>query len=390
MENKYITLGELSIGGKGFYGIPASASVFTKNSYYRYLRITDIFDDGTLDNSSIVSLEDKNAQNYELKKNDIVFARTGNSTGRNYFCDGNEDKPLVYAGFLIKFSLNPSKVNPRFIKYYCLSADYKNWVTSFSTGSTRGNINAQTYASMPIPIIPRSVQDKIVSILDSLSLKISNNKKINDNLAEQMFALFESVNLEGALEKKASDFFEITIGKTPPRAEQECFTVNPIGYKWVSIADMGSSGTFILDTKEHLTNEAVDKYNVKVVPANTVLLSFKLTLGRVCITNSEMTTNEAIAHFRLNSDTELEYLYCYLKKFKYENLGSTSSIATAVNSKMIKAMPFVMPSSNELEKFHKLAAPLIQQIRNLQLENEKLADLRDSLLPKLLSGEIEL
>ena len=214
--------------------------------------------------------------------------------------------------------------------------------------------------------------------------------KLNDNLAEQMFALFESVNLEGALEKKASDFFEITIGKTPPRAEQECFTVNPIGYKWVSIADMGSSGTFILDTKEHLTNEAVDKYNVKVVPANTVLLSFKLTLGRVCITNSEMTTNEAIAHFRLNSDTELEYLYCYLKKFKYENLGSTSSIATAVNSKMIKAMPFVMPSSNELEKFHKLAAPLIQQIRNLQLENEKLADLRDSLLPKLLSGEIEL
>ena len=109
------TLGDLTVG-KGQYGIGASAVDYSED-LYTYLRITDINDDGTLNVNNLKSINDKNAERYLLQPNDIVFARTGNSTGRNYFYDGT-DGILVYAGFLIKFSIDSSKVNPKYIKYY--------------------------------------------------------------------------------------------------------------------------------------------------------------------------------------------------------------------------------------------------------------------------------
>ena len=173
------TLGDLTVG-KGQYGIGASAVDYSED-LYTYLRITDINDDGTLNVNNLKSINDKNAERYLLQPNDIVFARTGNSTGRNYFYDGT-DGILVYAGFLIKFSIDSSKVNPKYIKYYCMSDEYKGWVQGHLTGSTRGNINAQTYANMEISIPPREQQNRIVSILEELERKRKNNIAINRNL----------------------------------------------------------------------------------------------------------------------------------------------------------------------------------------------------------------
>ena len=180
MELKETTLGCLSKNGKGNYGIAASAVDYSEE-YYTYLRITEIKDDGTLDRTGLKSVSDKKANQYLLQPNDIVFARTGASTGRNYFYDGS-DGELVYAGFLIKFSIDEKKVNPKFIKYYCLSSIFKNWVNSFNTGSTRGNINAQTFASLPVYLPNRQQQDRMVTILSHLDEKIKINNQINNNL----------------------------------------------------------------------------------------------------------------------------------------------------------------------------------------------------------------
>ena len=152
---------------------------------------------------------------------------------------------------------------------------------------------------------------------------------------------------------------------------------------------MGTCGLYISNSSEQLTKEAVERHNIIVVPDNTVLLSFKLTVGRIAITNGEMTTNEAIAHFKTNKKEINEYLYCYLKCFNYQTMGSTSSIATAVNSKIIKGMPFVVPTDKELEEFHCLATPMFAKIKANQIETDKLTALRDTLLPKLMSGELD-
>ena len=236
-------------------------------------------------------------------------------------------------------------------------------------------------------------QKRIAALLGSFDDKISANKMINDNLQQQVMALYRQMFIENTNAARrvcrADEYFDISIGKTPPRKEPQWFSENPADCVWVSISDMGSCGLFIANSSEYLTHEAVEKFNVKVVPDNTVLLSFKLTVGRIAITDGEMTTNEAIAHFKTSKPEINEYLFCYLKDFNYQTMGSTSSIATAVNSKIIKGMSFVVPTDGELEVFHGFAGPIFAMIKSNQRENNRLATLRDTLLPKLMSGEID-
>lgn len=191
--------------------------------------------------------------------------------------------------------------------------------------------------------------------------------------------------------QSAETLAEVGIGKTPPRKEPQWFTEGEGDWRWVSIKDMGASGVFQQRSSEFLTADAVSRFNVRVVPDRTVLLSFKLTIGRVAITDGPMVTNEAIAHFKLPSNDAIssEYLYLYLKGFDYSTLGSTSSIADAVNSKTIREMPITVASGDLIDRFTKSVAPLFEEMRNRQNEIASLGATRDALLPKLLSGEIE-
>ena len=251
---------------------------------------------------------------------------------------------------------------------------------------------SSTFQKIEIEIPDLETQKKVVKLIGSLQTRITTNTEINDNLEQQVMALYHQMFDESNSNRKnirADEYFDISIGKTPPRKEPQWFSKNPSDCVWVSISDMGSCGLYIEDSSEYLTHDAVEKFNVKIVPDNTVILSFKLTVGRVAITDGCMTTNEAIAHFKTDKPKINEYLYCYLKNFNFQTMGSTSSIATAVNSKIIKGMPFVVPTAEELEKFHSISAPLFTMIKSNQQESKYLGELRDVLLPKLMSGEID-
>jgi type I restriction enzyme S subunit len=192
---------------------------------------------------------------------------------------------------------------------------------------------------------------------------------------------------------RADQVVDISIGKTPPRKEPEWFTKDPENVRWVSIKDMGGLQTYSTGSSEYLTHEAVDKFNIKVIPKNSILLSFKLTLGRVAICDAPTATNEAIAHLIPRGPDcpfSTAYVYCYFKQFDYNMLASTSSIATAVNSKIIKAIPVITPNPNStcLRAFKEDTSQVFEIIKNLNSQSRTLADLRDSLLPKLLNGEI--
>ena len=261
-----------------------------------------------------------------------------------------------------------------------------------ATGTTVTGIKQAEFRKIELILPTYEVQRKVSSILRSIDDKIELNNVINDNLEQQVMALYHQMFYESNSNRKnirADEYFDISIGKTPPRKEPQWFSKNPSDCVWVSISDMGSCGLYIEDSSEYLTHDAVEKFNVKIVPDNTVILSFKLTVGRVAITDGCMTTNEAIAQFKTDKPKINEYLYCYLKNFNFQTMGSTSSIATAVNSKIIKGMPFVVPTAEELEKFHSIAAPLFTMIKSNQQESKYLGELRDVLLPKLMSGEID-
>ena len=284
------------------------------------------------------------------------------------------------------------KADPLFV-YYLLKYN-KDAIEAMGSGTTFKEVSGKTMRAVKVRIpLDVSYQKRIAAVLDSLDTKIENNERINDNLEQQAMALYRQMfvenNNDARRECRADEYFDISIGKTPPRKEAQWFSMNPTDCIWVSISDMGRCGMYIADSSEYLTHESVDKFNIKVVPDNTVLLSFKLTVGRVAITDGAMVTNEAIAHFKTDKPEINEYLYCYLKDFNYQTMGSTSSIATAVNSKIIKAMPFVIPTDAELVSFHSVTAPMFEMIKTRQRENTRLAELRDSLLPKLMSGEID-
>lgn len=192
---------------------------------------------------------------------------------------------------------------------------------------------------------------------------------------------------EGWEMKTAQEFFIMSIGKTPPRAEKEWFTMCATDVPWVSISDM-KDVMFVNETNEHLTKEACEKFNVKIVPEGTILLSFKLTVGRVSIADIPVCTNEAIAHLRKGGTNWREYTLLYLRDYHYDSLGNTSGISKAVNSTIIKNMPFLMPSEDVLNNFSDKIAPTFNNIKNLSFQIRLLTEARDRLLPKLMSGEI--
>lgn len=294
----------------------------------------------------------------------------------------------------IVFRAKEGLTTPDFVYYLVCSSLVRDPAIKSMVGSSgRQRVQTDVVKNLEINFPPLPEQAKIASVLRLLDDKIALNNKINNNLLEQVLALYrnrfvDTVNNERRI-CRADEYFDISIGKTPPRKEPQWFSTNPQDVTWVSISDMGTCGHYIGSSSEQLTKEAVDRHNVKIVPDNTVLLSFKLTVGRIAITNGEMTTNEAIAHFKTDKKEINEYLYCYLKCFNYQTMGSTSSIATAVNSKIIKGMPFVVPTDDELIDFHSVAAPMFAKIKANQTESEKLTAVRDTLLPKLMSGELD-
>lgn len=223
----------------------------------------------------------------------------------------------------------------------------------------------------------------VVDILGSIDNSIENNEIIIDKLEEKMLLEYDSIISKTTLfVSEMQEVFDISIGKTPPRKESHWFTEKTSDVKWLSISDMGKAKVFAFDSSEKIKEEGIKKYNVKIVPENTVLLSFKLTIGKVAITACEMATNEAIAHFVTDDNTIMEYLYCYLKRYNFDTLGNTSSIATAVNSKTIKAMKFKYPDKEAISEFHRIAEPIIKKIKHLLITNAKLNELKQLYLKK--------
>ncbi|MBW4907374.1 restriction endonuclease subunit S [Prevotella salivae] len=316
-----------------------------------------------------------------------------------YFKDGNLTWFSAFKG-----------LNSKFLYYWFLSPIAKNTIEAKAIGSTQKALTIDTLSKFEINLPDIDTQNRIASILSFIDNKIELNRRINDNLEQQAQALFKSwfVDFEPFKEGKfveselgmipeswgvcsAETIFKINIGKTPPRKEQQWFSnINNGNVKWISISDLGSNEIFIEDSKEYLTKEAISKFNIIVVPEDTILVSFKLTVGRVGISNCELTTNEAVARFYLPKSYFREYTYLSLKNYNYARLGSTSSIATAVNSKIIKNMKLLIPPVTIISEFSKRINPLFNAIRIYENEIRNLSKIRNTLLPELMSGKLKI
>lgn len=360
----------ISKNNRGYYGIGASAVDYDKDKY-TYLRITDINDDGTLNTTALMSVDDEKACEFLLKENDIVFARTGASTGRNYFYDG-EINNMVFAGFLIKFSLDNEAVNPRFIKYYCLSQNYKNWIASSLTGSTRPNINERQLSEMPIILPNREYQDRAVKILDDITKKIKLNNHTNDNLLELIKKLYiekiknnNDINFE---EKNLDEFCNIFTGKKNANASEENGQ-----YKFFTCApEPLSINSYIYDG-----------------PAVIVAGNGAYT-GRTNFYNGKFDLYQRTYGITTNNDYIYLFYAMIYTDLQNDIMGGThgSAIPYIVMNDIAK---FKVKYNKELfDELSQKIKVLLLKIKSNEAQNETLEQLRDTLLPKLMNGEIDL
>lgn len=409
---KTVTLADVSINNKGEYRIGASAVDYS-DELYTYLRITDINDDGTLNKNDLKSVDDVDAKNYLLNENDVVFARTGNSTGKAYYYD-KMDGELVYAGFLIKFSLDPSKINPKFMKYYVLSKDYKGWVNSMCTGSTRPNINAKMYGNMELILPPREQQDFLVNILGEIDNKIEINKRINKNLEQLMKCIFEdwfvNFNYSNDISFKSSELGEIPSNWNVKKLRDVLIVLESgkrpkggisnidDGIPSIGAENILGLGKFNYSKNKLISHEFFSTLKKGVIQDKDVLL-YKdgAQLGRkslfmkgfpfdICCINEHV--------FRLQSNDEINQFYLYLwldqevMTNEIINLNSNSA-QPGINQNDVKSLPILVPELKIISKFNKIISPMMNQIFDNALKINKLTNLRDTLLPKLMSGEID-
>ena len=401
---KIVKLKDISVNNRGYYGIGAPAVDYDADKY-NYLRITDINDDGSLNKNDLMSVDDEKANQYLLQENDIVFARTGASTGRNYFYDG-EIKNMVYAGFLIKFSLDSNLVNPRYIKYYCLSPKYNNWILSSLTGSTRPNINEKQLANMPIELPEREYQDKVVEIADSLTNRIKLNNEINNNLFELLKQEFieKFYNKEGK-ESYLIDYISNIIGgdwgKESPEGNNntKVYCVRGADIPSMEYGNKGNAPIrYILE--KNYENKKLNPNNIIIEisggsPTQSTGRTAYITKSILDMYNSPLLCTNFCRAIEAKSDILSPFVYMNLKLmyeddifFNWEN-GTTSIKNLALND-MLSNLGVKSPNEIDLKDFYLLFNSIINKISNNSNENIKLEQLRDTLLPKLMNGEIDL
>jgi type I restriction enzyme S subunit len=356
-------------------------------------RITDF------DFPSITDEDKDRLSKYLMQTGDILITRVGSVDLSAYVSE--KQNGWMFSSRMLRVRPN-EEINSRFLSYYFQQKSFRDYILNISVGATMPSINTEILKGIPISFPPLPEQKTIASILSSLDDKIDLLHRQNATLEKMAETLFrqwfvhrpEPVEGEEAKEEWETDslgnVFDIGIGRTPPRKEHHWFSENPTDIKWVSIKDMGASGVYISSVSEFLTQDAVHRFSIPIIPENTVMLSFKMTIGRLAISTENMLSNEAIAHFKIKKDSRLfsEFLYLYLKTYQWKQLGSTSSIVEAINSQMIKEMEIFIPEEKTLNAFKEVVEPYFKKIKSNQTQIRTLTALRDTMLPKLMSGEV--
>jgi type I restriction enzyme S subunit len=328
-------------------------------------------------------------QKRKIQKGDVLYSVVG-SYGIPVFAD--ESLKVAFQRHIA--ILRPSEeIEPRFLYYSMLNRDFFLKADAVAVGAAQKTITLAALRGLEIALPPLPIQRRIAAILSDYDSAIDNARRQIALLEEAAMRLYREwfvVKANPKWEKGAvRKWFEITIGRTPPRKIAANFSESATDQKWCSIKDLQNSNIFISETAERLTKQGVDSSKIHISPAGTIFLSFKLTVGKVAITLEPMATNEAIAHFETIDRALRDYTYCYLHEFQYDTLGSTSSIGKAINSEIVRDMPFVMPDAKTLTRFSDMVSPIFDQIQNSVVFIRTLTEARDRLLPKLMSGEIE-
>lgn len=261
-------------------------------------------------------------------------------------------------------------------------------------GTSQPLLTQNILNNIEVDIPDISIQRKVASTLALIDEKIRLNNEINDNLEQQAEAYFNHLFIANAdpswPEGTISDIGTVVGGSTPSKAKPEYYTDN--GIAWITPKDLSvDKSKFISHGADDITELGLKKSSASIMPTGTVLFSSRAPIGYIAIADGEVTTNQGFKSVVPNSNVGTAFVYYFLKNAlpTIENMASGSTFKEISGSAM-RTVPAIIPDDENLQKFANFCEPLFQQQRTLEAENRCLASLRDTLLPKLISGELDI
>lgn len=392
------------------YGYTADETSF-ENGDCKYLRITDIVpyfvEKETVPFCKIP--EEKKAQ-YMITDGDLLIARTGATTGYNLIVD-DSFKNFIFASYLIRFNYDKKKLFPLYVKYVLKSKLWYGFVNNYISGSAQPGMNARVFGKFNFPYVPLSTQQKIASILSAYDKLIQNYKKQIEALqtaASELYkewfvrfrflgwknAKFENGIPEGWKIERLGNLFEITSSK---RVFEEDYVNEGIPfYRSKEIIELSNNQE--ITTELFISNELYAKFKNKfgVPKENDILITSVGSIG-----NSYQVRKDDIFYFKDGNLTWIKssskkalskYLIYWLKSDLGKNTLISSTIGTsqsALTIEKLRAIKILVPEVNILEKFEQKISSFDIKIQILNKQITNLTQQRDLLLPRLMSGKLE-
>ena len=341
----------------------------------------------------------------------LKYASPLNNTTVLYSIDGTIGNVALYRGekcILGKgacyLNPNPNVLDRMFLYYELQSPRFKGYIDRMSTGSTIKHISLKTMRNyrFTFPSIER--QRQISAILKSLDDKIEVNRRINDNLEQQAQALFKSwfVDFEpfkdgGFVESELGmipkgwrvglfiENIDVMPGGTPSTGNSEYWDGGTIPF----FSPKDVNGVYCFETEKRITESGLNNCSSHLYPENTLFITARGTVGKICLTGVPMAMNQSNYALVAKEDVGKFYLYLLAQTLVRVLLKkSNGAVFSAITTRDFKE-PTIMPPAYIMKKFEKIVSPLFKMIHRTSQESRRLASLRDTLLPKLMSGELK-
>ena len=318
---------------------------------------------------------------YTLSTGDIVFSRVG-SVDRCSYVDKSHDG-WMFSGRCLR--VRPTElVDSLYLYYYFCLEETKQFVRNIAVGATMPSINTKLLGEVEIALPDLNNQKRIAAVLSSLDDKIENNQKLNDNLQQQAAALFSSLYDRTNTEVRFTDLIQILGGGTPKTDENTYWNGN---IAFFTPKDVGTPYTLI--TEKTITEEGLSHCNSRLYPVNTVFVTARGTVGKVGMSGVPMAMNQS-CYALVGKETHQLLVYFYtLKAVDRLKHKASGAVFDAITTRDFESEQIMKLSDDDAKSFLCIAEPMFQKVLNNSIENQRLSTLRDSLLPKLMSGEID-
>ena len=324
---------------------------------------------------------------YTLSTGDIVFSRVG-SVDRCSYVDKSHDG-WMFSGRCLR--VRPTElVDSLYLYYYFCLEETKQFVRNIAVGATMPSINTKLLGEVEIALPDLNNQKRIAAVLSSLDDKIENNQKLNDNLYEMVNAYYASLfkDVECEMTTIGNYAERIYSGGTPTTSNATYWDGS---FGWFSSGE--TRNRFVISTEKTITQAGIDNSSTKLAAKHDIVMASAgqgFTRGQTSMLLLDTYVNQSVIVIHAERNI-LPYLFWNLAN-RYEELraiSDSSSIRGSLTTKMIASFEIPLANEESLQAFANFSWSVIPQIENNLLENERLAALRDSLLPKLTSGELD-